>query len=378
MPGARAGEASAVPAAKNKAFTYTHEQDTEVPWSIFVCKIERTNDSFEFCTTLGNVTTLGMTTVSEQVKKLPPELGQPVAAINGDFFGKDEPYEGDPRDLQIRFGELVSGPTGHSCFWLDAQGQPQMTNVTSRFKVTLPGGASLPFELNSPRPKDGVVLYTQVIGSSTRTSGGLEMVLEGADKNWLPLQVGKTYQARVRSIKGNGNSPVASGTMILSAGPKIQDRFKAIGVGSVLQISTETFPQISGSTMALGGGPALIREGKAMEWTGSGIQPRHPRAALGWNKDHYFMVEVDGRQADSAGMTLPELAEYMLKLHCEYALNLDGGGSATMWVLGSVMNSPSEGQERPAANALVLLKKGKRLQEPGVSVSSNGSESQSK
>jgi len=347
-----------------------HQEVPEVPWSIFVCRFERTNDSFELCTTLGNGSTLGMTTVSEQLKKLSPEVGQPLAAINGDFYTKDEPYEGDPRDLQIRFGELVSGPTGHSCFWIDGHGQPQMTNVHSRFQITLPSGVSLPFELNAPRAKDEVVLYTQVIGASTRTSGGVELILEAADKTWLPLQVGKSYQAKVRTVKNSGDTPMAPGTLVLSVGPKLQDRFKSITTGSVLKIATETIPQISGSPVAIGGGPSLVREGKAMEW--GGIQPRHPRTALGWSKDHFYLVEVDGRSADSAGMTLPEIAEYMVKLGCQYAMNLDGGGSATMWVMGSVMNSPSEGQERPSANALVLLKKGKKISnETDVHVSSS-------
>jgi exopolysaccharide biosynthesis protein len=66
-------------------------------------------------------------------------------------------------------------------------------------------------------------------------------------------------------------------------------------------------------------------------------------------------VEVDGRQRASAGMTLPELADYMVKIGCREALNFDGGGSATLWVYGNVMNTPSEGRERPAANALVIV-----------------------
>jgi exopolysaccharide biosynthesis protein len=85
---------------------------------------------------------------------------------------------------------------------------------------------------------------------------------------------------------------------------------------------------------------------------------RHPRTALGWNKDYLFMVEVDGRQSNlSVGMTFPELAAYLVKLGCVQAMNLDGGGSATLWALGAVRNSPSEGDERPSANALVLVKK---------------------
>ena len=81
-------------------------------------------------------------------------------------------------------------------------------------------------------------------------------------------------------------------------------------------------------------------------------------AAIGWSKEHIFMVEVDGRQGQlSVGMTLAELAAYMIKLGCQQAVNLDGGGSATLWVCGNVMNSPSEGQERPGANSLVLVRK---------------------
>jgi exopolysaccharide biosynthesis protein len=56
-------------------------------------------------------------------------------------------------------------------------------------------------------------------------------------------------------------------------------------------------------------------------------------------------------------MTFSELATYMLSKGCDEAINLDGGGSATLWVYGHVMNNPSEGKERPAANALLVVRK---------------------
>ena len=56
-------------------------------------------------------------------------------------------------------------------------------------------------------------------------------------------------------------------------------------------------------------------------------------------------------------MTFAELADYMIKLGCEEAMNLDGGGSSTLWAFGAVRNSPSEGEERPAPNALVVVKR---------------------
>jgi exopolysaccharide biosynthesis protein len=38
-------------------------------------------------------------------------------------------------------------------------------------------------------------------------------------------------------------------------------------------------------------------------------------------------------------------------------MNFDGGGSSTLWALGAVRNSPSEGDERPSANALVVVRR---------------------
>jgi exopolysaccharide biosynthesis protein len=94
----------------------------------------------------------------------------------------------------------------------------------------------------------------------------------------------------------------------------------------------------------------------------SGSQGRAPRTAIGWNKDSIYLVVVDGRQRSlSVGMSLPELADYMAHLGCEEAMNLDGGGSTTFWIYGSVQNSPSEGKERPAANALLLMRQDKKL-----------------
>jgi exopolysaccharide biosynthesis protein len=145
--------------------------------------------------------------------------------------------------------------------------------------------------------------------------------------------------------------------MVLSIGPTLAARVPVVRAGAPVQIATETVPDLSGATVAIGGGPALVDNGKPMQWPGF-IHMRHPRTALGWNKDYLFMVEVDGRQSNlSVGMTFPELAAYLVKLGCVQAMNLDGGGSATLWALGAVRNSPSEGDERLSANALVLVKK---------------------
>src|ERR1051326_8163017 len=109
-------------------FHYTNEVIDDIPWSIHIVKLDRSSHDFEFTTTLGRGEVFGMGTVSEQLKTLSRDQGQPMAAINGDFYDKSEKYQGRPRDLQIRRGEVVSNPSGHTCFWMGLDGTPQMTN----------------------------------------------------------------------------------------------------------------------------------------------------------------------------------------------------------------------------------------------------------
>jgi exopolysaccharide biosynthesis protein len=84
----------------------------------------------------------------------------------------------------------------------------------------------------------------------------------------------------------------------------------------------------------------------------------HPRAAIGWNEKYFYLVEVDGRQKHlSVGMTLDDLAKWLMKLGCTEAMNFDGGGSATLWFDGQVRNSPCDRMEREIANCLVIVRK---------------------
>jgi hypothetical protein len=351
--------AAITPSPQDPSVFYTNDVDPRTPMSAHIIRVDRSAADLRFCTTFGKGDALGMDTVSEQLKTLPAQLGQVVAAINGDFYHKIKEYEGRPRDVQIRRGEVLSSPSGHASFWIDTRGQPQMSNVWSRFRAVWPDGKTTPMGLNEYRTNDAVVLYTAAVGISTRTRGGVEYVLERAATNgpWLPLRIGQVYEARVRQVRQAGNTPLGRETMVLSIGPKLVPSLGAWPAGATVKLITETVPDLSGVEVAIGGGPALVQDGKVMQWKGL-VHVRHPRTAIGWNNRYIFLVVVDGRQLEvSLGMTLPELAQYMHQLGCQQAMNFDGGGSATLWAFGSVKNSPSEGEERPACNALVLLRK---------------------
>lgn len=340
--------------------SYQHEELPEGPWSTHVVKIDRSNPDYEIHSALAAGDSFGLATLTDHIKMLPRDLGRPVAGLNGDFFRRRPPYLGDPKGLQIVRGELVSAPCDWSCFWIDAQGNPQITNVLSQLEVTWPNGVKTPFGLNEARPHSGAMLYTPAVGKTTQTSGGRELILERNGSNeWLPLKPGVSYTARVRAVSTSGNSTLSKDTMVLSIGKQLIGKIPSVRPGTVLHLSTATSPDLTGATTGIGGGPAIVRDGKVIERTDANV--RHPRAAIGWNKDHYFLVEVDGRQLGvSVGMTIRELAEYLVRIGCTDALNLDGGGSATLWVYGQVMNNPSQGDERGMGNAVVVVHKEKK------------------
>jgi hypothetical protein len=349
-------------ASKPERFiTYTNVVDPKLPMSIHIISVDRSRRDLQFYTTLGGGEVFGMGNVTDQLKAVPSELGTPLAAINGDFYEKAKDYPCRPRDIMIRGGEVLTHPAAHTSFWIDPEGNPQMTNIYSKYRVVWPNGKETPFFMNVERTNDSVVLFTSALGPSTLTKGGSEYVLEGCPgREWLPLRAGGTYEAAVRRVLTEGNTPMNKETAVLSVGPDLLKDVPALKPGDSVRLVFETVPDLSGVDFAIGGGPALVQNGQVMNWKGW-IHVPHPRTALGWNKDRIFLVVVDGRQLDvSLGMTFDDLAEFMLKWGCENALNFDGGGSTTLWAFGTVRNSPSEGQERPAPNALVIVRKNSR------------------
>jgi hypothetical protein len=337
--------------------TYVHERIGDQPWSIHVLKIDRSRNDFKLISTLGQGKLFGLQQMSKQIEDVPAELGKPVAAVNGDFFEIEEgPYKGDLCGLHICQGEIVSDPKGGASFWIDPAGQFHQDPVRSQFQVTWPNGNTTPFSLNQQRNDNAAVLYTPTLGESTRTEGGVELVLEAVDaENWLPLNAGKTYRAKVKSVLNAGNTPLSPEIMVLSIGAKLVDKIPAIKIGDTIILSTATTPSLANVATAIGGGPVLVHEGKIQL---NSNQDRHPRTMIGWNDKYFFFVVVDGRQEGlSKGMNCQEMAELMFKLGATEAMNIDGGGSSTFWLGGQILNSPSDGNERSVANGLVLLRK---------------------
>ena len=99
---------------------------------------------------------------------------------------------------------------------------------------------------------------------------------------------------------------------------------------------------------AIHAGPVLMHDGKIRVTSneevffGSTIPDIHPRTAAGYRTSgELVLLVVDGRQVDSRGVDLQELAILMRDLGCVEAINLDGGGSSGMVVDGKLLNRPA-------------------------------------
>lgn len=96
----------------------------------------------------------------------------------------------------------------------------------------------------------------------------------------------------------------------------------------------------------VGGTPLLISKGTLIEdysceqTLESFLTRKYPRTAVGIreNGDWVFVVVDVTYYGASGGMTIKEMADFMYKLGCVGAVNLDGGGSSTMVIDGLVIN----------------------------------------
>jgi exopolysaccharide biosynthesis protein len=117
---------------------------------------------------------------------------------------------------------------------------------------------------------------------------------------------------------------------------------------------------------AVSGAGLLMLDGREFhEWTDEGLTAgfdttRHPRTVIGEDTaGAVWLITVDGRQpALSLGMSFTELQGLARRLGLRSALNLDGGGSTTMVVRGSIVNHPSDATgPRQVSDAILVFPK---------------------
>ena len=316
---------------------------------------------------LGGNNGFGRQPLSQIANFVQQSRGYVTAGINGDYFSMTfSPYSGDPLGLHIQSGELVSLPwVNRSALVGLVDGRVLISRFMFSASLRLPDGHEMPLDgLNQPLPREGFCLFTPAFGKTTQTPAGTTEVIASAN---LPLRPNLPLTLTVRQVSEVGNSSIPQDGVVLVATGRAASLAKSLQHNDRLEVLIALTPLDANFdpqtiSWAIGGGPRILRDGKiSIECEQEGIslafrQTKHPRTAVGLKEDALLCVVVDGRQPGySEGMTLDELAEFLLNAGCKDALNLDGGGSSTLFVRGRVVNQPSDGRERPIANALLLL-----------------------
>ena len=178
---------------------------------------------------------------------------------------------------------------------------------------------------------------------------------------WNAKSNGTGRDYKVESVRCTSTAMVVnSGTVVLSA--KMVGNgatfIKGLKVGGTVHVgwandSPGAMDVVSGSSWILKGGVIQYAAGCNLDKC-----RRNPRTVAGVTATgRVILMTVDGRSSGSVGATLYELGVRMKALGAVDAVNLDGGGSATMWVKGlGVVNHPTDSTgERAVSNAIVIL-----------------------
>ncbi len=110
--------------------------------------------------------------------------------------------------------------------------------------------------------------------------------------------------------------------------------------GSLLIRKAQTPEELLIYKNALGAGPMLAVDGKRQighdeKFLADIMEGKNPRAAAGLIDEHTLvLVAVEGRTLTDAGLTLEDLADFLVAFGCKVVMNLDGGGSVNLWIDG--------------------------------------------
>ena len=342
---------------------------------VHVLKAPKPGGLYALKPVLSNGTVTGRETVSSMQRRLSHTAT--LAGVNGDMFNWSS---GRPSGIFLRGGVLATQAAPlRSSLGIGLDGLLRTDFI--RYQGTWQFGSDrlrLLREFNHPldRP-NGVALFSPTWGRTTPLlKHGREVVLARV----APVGPNEDLAGKVvaRSRK-TGNRIPSGGAVLQAIGDRRAVLLREAELGHWVQLHIGLTPWWPGVKDAIGGGPRLVTGGVPVfqageEFLSSQLLPRNPRTAVGQLADgRVILVAVDGRVSWSAGVTNRQLARLMVKLGAVTAMALDAGGSTTMAFDGSVLNRPSDGAERPVADALMVLYYGVYARPPQLSLySPNG------
>lgn len=275
-----------------------------------------------------------------------------IGAVNGDFFDISDTGAALGVGIDRERGLIQGSTTGwipeNASFYLDAAGQPQIGPMVTRTKLR-------------QRP------HWQFSGVNPPTVAPNSIGLYTTNWGWTKgYSVTDGVSRQVREVVVV-DGKIVSNSGALSKGRKVKGQVM-VGRGTAAALlktltigrpATFKFKVKPGATVAVSGDRPVLLNGVR---TVVDDRLMHPRTSVGIDVDgrRLLFLVIDGRSAVSRGYTMVELSTMMQSLGAESALNLDGGGSSTLYsrtVTGEmgVINEPSEGHERKVSDGLGIF-----------------------
>lgn len=277
-----------------------------------------------------------------------------VAAINADYF------DSRPLGGHIQNGDPITLPNKRSMFLLDTDGRPAISPVKTdlRLRFGETGEWSRITSINNCLPTRGAPDTVNLPSAWRRFT-----LREGdAAVAEVTNRTPQCIAARIvlRLLPGATMTNAGNNLLVWSSRKELTSCMRT---GEVIALRMESSPA---AVEAVGGGPRLVRDGKAsIEFDAEGWTPveaakvrgPNPRAASGASRDGKtaFLVVVEGRKSTSQGLDAADLAKLMINLGCWDAMNHDGGGSASLYTPTSFVIN--QGQPRPVKNGLAVFRR---------------------
>ena len=279
---------------------------------------------------------------------------QAVGAVNGDYFDITETYAAEGPEIQD--GRLRKGTNQKSTVAaIGADRVARLADLLISGTVTVAGVPRPLAALNSPSvPADGIDVFTPLWGSGNRT------LVQGAG----PYTELVVADGRVTAVDDRiTTTPVPDGGLIVLGRGAAAAQLATAKPGDAVDVTFAPQTDVPLRT-ALGSGVVLVRDGAAIDFPPStGNDESKPRTAIGWPAGGHrlLLVSVDGSANFSTGLSFDEMARLLVRLGAADAFMLDGGGSTEMVARRPgdagvhVVNTPSDGNERPVPNAVGLF-----------------------
>lgn len=294
----------------------------------------------------------------ERVADLEREVSGTSTAVgvNGDFSTGADFH---PSGIVVSGGAYLHGPSpARSTVAIDATGALHVGRIS--FAGTWKGsGQRRPVDGINQKPKGNqVVLFTPAwAGETPAVAGGYAVVLE-------PFPVPAPNTDLTAPVVTTSDAPVAvpgDGAVLLASGSDAAKLQAEAAQGASVTVRLILPPSFGNVTGALGGGPLLVRGGKAVFHTSENfatdqLAARDARAAVGQLDDgRVILVAVDGQQPGySTGMTTYDLAQTMARLGAHTAVGLAYGKGVTAAFDGQLLSRPADRSGLPVKEGLLL------------------------